>query len=51
MREEMEGKIVYFPPESAFQALMLTFIKVFFPICTLSCRANNYVFRPEKTYN
>ena len=29
MREEMAGKVVYFPPESAFLTLTLSFIKYF----------------------
>ena len=48
MREEMDGKAVYFPPESALLPLMLYFSTVLFPICTLTWRANNYVFRQEK---
>ena len=48
MREEMDGKIVYFPPESALLPLMLYFSTVLFPICTLTWRANNYVSRREK---
>ena len=48
MREEMDGKVVYFPPESALLPLMLRFLRVLFPICTLTWRANNYVSRQEK---
>ena len=48
MREEMDGKVVYFPPESALLPLMLCFLTVLFPICTLTWRANNYVSRQEK---
>ena len=48
MREEMDGKVVYFPPESALQPLMLYFSTVLFPICTLTWRVNNYVSRQEK---
>ena len=48
MREEMDGKVVYFPPESAFLPLMLYFSTVLFPICTLAWRVNNYVSRREK---
>ena len=40
--EEMDGKVVYFPPESACLTLMY---KVLFPICTLTCRVNKYVSR------
>ena len=48
MMEEMDGKVVYFPPESAFLTLMLYFQTVLFPICTLTWRVNNYVSRREK---
>ena len=48
MREEMDGKVVYFPPESALVPLMIYFSTVLFPICTLIWRANNYVSRQEK---
>ena len=48
MSEEMDGKVVYFPPESALLTLMLYFSTVLFPICTLTWRVNNYVSRQEK---
>ena len=48
MREEMDGRVVYFPPESALLPLMLYLSTVLFPICTLTWRANNYVSRQEK---
>ena len=48
LREEMDGKLVYFPPESALLPLMLYFSTVLFPICTLTWRVNNYVSRQEK---
>ena len=48
MREEMDGRVVYFPPESALIPLMLYLSTVLFPICTLTWRANNYVSRQEK---
>ena len=48
MMEEMDGKVVYFPPESAFLTLMLYFYTVLFHICTLTWRVNNYVSRQEK---
>ena len=48
MREEMDGRVVYFPPESALSPLVLYFSTVLFPICTLTWRANNYVSRQEK---
>ena len=47
MREEMDGKVVYFPPELAFLSLMLCFSTVLFAICTLTWRVNNYVSRQE----
>ena len=48
MREEMDGRVVYFPPESALSPLMLYFSTALFPISTLTWRANNYVSRQEK---
>ena len=48
MKEEMDGKAVYFPPESALLPLMLYFSTLLFPIGTLTWRANNYVSRREK---
>ena len=48
MREEMDGRVVYLSPKSALSHLMLYFSTVLFPICTLTWRANNYVFRREK---
>ena len=48
MREEMDGKVVYIPPESALLPLMLYFSTVLFLICTLTWRANNYVSRQGK---
>ena len=48
MREEMDGEVVYFPPESALLHLMLYFSTVLFPICTLTWRVNNYVSCQEK---
>ena len=51
MRDEMDGKVVYFPPESAFELLMLYFVRVLFPIFTLTWRADNYVSRQGKGLN
>ena len=51
MRKEMDGRVVYFPPESALLPLMLYFSTVLFPFCTLTWRANNYVSRREKSIN
>ena len=48
MREEMDERVVYFPPASALSPLMLYFSTVLFPICTLTWRANNYVSRRKK---
>ena len=48
MREEMDGKVVFSPPESALLPLMLYFSTVLFPICTLTWRVNNFVSRQEK---
>ena len=48
MSEEMEGKVVYFPPESALLRLMLYLSTVLFPIYTLTSRVNNYVSLQEK---
>ena len=48
MMKEMDGKVVYFRPESAFFNVDVLNLKVFFPICTLTWRVNNYVSRQEK---
>ena len=48
MKEQMDGRVVYFPRESALLPLMLYLSTVLFPICTLTWRANNYVSRQEK---
>ena len=48
MREEMDGKVVYFPPASAFQSFDVFILKVLFSICTLTRRVNNYVSRRGK---
>ena len=48
MRYEMDGKVVYFPPELALLPLMLYFSTVLFPFCTLPWSVNNYVSRQEK---
>ena len=48
MMEEMDGRVVYFPPESAFFNFDVLYSEVFFPICTLTWRVNNYVSRQEK---
>ena len=48
MMKKMDGKVVYFPPESAFFNFDVLNLKAFFPICTLTWRVNNYVSRQEK---
>ena len=48
MREEMDGKVVYFPPESAYSAFDVLISEVLFPIWTSTWRVNNYVSRQEK---
>ena len=48
MMEEMDGKVVYFPPESAYSAFGVPISEVLFPICTSTWRVNNYVSRQEK---
>ena len=45
MKEEIHGKVVYFPPESAFPNFDVLMLEVFFPICTLTSRVNNYFSR------
>ena len=44
-------KGVYFPPESASFVFIVNVFKVFFPICTLTWRVNNYVSRQGKGIN
>ena len=48
MREEMDGKFVYLPPDLAFQSFDIFMMKAFFPICTLTWRVNNNVSCQEK---
>ena len=48
MMEEMDGKVVYFPPESAHSAFDVRISEVLFPIFTSTWRLNNYVSRQEK---
>ena len=45
MREEMDEKEVYFPPESAFSNFDGMIYKVVFTFCTLTWRAKKYVSR------
>ena len=46
----MDGKVVYFPLESALLPLMLYLSTVLFPLCSLTWRVNSYVSRQEKVY-
>ena len=49
VREGRNGrKGLYFPAESASFPLINNMVKVLFPICTLTWRVNNYVFRQGK---
>ena len=48
MREEMDGKVVYFPPESEFYIYFVVVIyQVLFLISTLNWRVKKFVFRQE----
>ena len=49
MREEMDGKVVYFPPESALLPLMLYFSTVLFPIYALTWPGKGINRRNEST--
>ena len=52
MREEMDGRVVYFSPESALLPLMLYFSTVLFPICTLTWQlCKQLCFPPGKSIN
>ena len=46
--EEMDERVGYFPPESAFSYFDAIIYKVLFPICTLTWRADIFVSRQEK---
>ena len=48
MMEEMDGKVVCFPPESAFLNFDVLMSEVFFPLCTLTWRVKNYASRREE---
>ena len=50
MREAMDGKVVYFPPESAFRLWCFNNVSTF-PFCTLTWRVNNYVSRQGEGIN
>ena len=49
MREEVVGKVVYFPPELVFLIFMLWFIKYFSLFVTFTWRVNN-CFPPWRRY-
>ena len=40
MMEEMDGRVVYFPPESAYSDFDVLISEVLFPICTSIWRVN-----------
>ena len=50
MREEMDGKVVYFPPESALLPLMLYFSTVLF-LFVLDLACKQLCFTPGKSIN
>ena len=51
MMEEMDGRVVYFPPESAYSDFDVLISEVLFLICTSTWRVNNDVSRQEKVVN
>ena len=48
VREEMDGNLVYFKPESAFLFGFFWLMYVLFPICSLTWRVSNYVSRQKR---
>ena len=48
MMEEMDGKVVFFPARVGIFNFELMVLKVFFLICILTWRVNNYVSRQGK---
>ena len=50
MREEMDRKVVYFPPGSAIRLWCFKTVSIF-PTCTLNCCVNNYVSLQGKGIN
>ena len=51
MREEMDGKVVYFPPESALLPLMLYFSTVLLPYLYFDLACKQLCFPPGKSIN
>ena len=47
MMEEMDGRVVYFQPESAYSDFDVLISEQLFTICTSLWRVNNYVSRQE----
>ena len=47
-REEMNARVVHFPPESAFPFRCCHFLGIFFAIFTLTWRVSTYVSRREQ---
>ena len=50
MREQMDGKVVFFPARVGIFNFDVIIHKVLFPTCILTWRVNNYVSRQEKVY-
>ena len=50
-REEMDGKVVYFPPESAFFNFNVIIYKALFPILYLDLACKQLFFPPGKGIN
>ena len=48
MREEMDGKVAYFPPESAFFNFDALLYKLLFPNCILTWRVNKHASDQEQ---
>ena len=51
MREEMDGKVVYFPPESAFSPLMLYLSTALFPNLYFDLACKQFCLLPGKSIN
>ena len=51
MMEEMDRKVVYFPPESAFLTLMLYLSKSTFPYLYIDLACKQLCFPPGKGIN
>ena len=48
MMEEMDGRVGYFPPQSAYSDFDVLISEVLFPICISIWRVSIYVSRQEK---